>query len=239
MAKYSHNTGFHNLVAPKEIVPEVIKLINPKSVIDIGCGLGTFLKVFKDSGVNNILGIDGPWCDLEALFQNIDESEFQCKEMESSLGIKEKFDLAVCLEVAEHLSPARADSFINELTNISDVILFSAAIPKQGGDHHFNEQWLTYWKDLFEKYDFEVHDVFRYKFWSNPNIYWWYKQNMVLVIKKGYYVAGLETMYHNQIENIVHPELFLLVNDYKDKNAIKRYLRLLYKAVIYKIGLIR
>jgi SAM-dependent methyltransferase len=238
MAKYTHNSGFHNLLAPSEIVPVIIDLIKPNSVIDIGCGTGTFLKIFKDNGVQEILGIDGPWCDQKLLLENINISEFHEREMESSLDINQKYDLAVCLEVAEHLSPERADSFVKELTTISNIILFSAAIPRQGGDHHFNEQWLTYWKQLFEKYDFEIHDVLRSKFWDNPNIYWWYKQNMVLIIKKGHSVESVEKMQHNQISNIVHPDLFLLVNDYRDKNAIKRQLKLLFKTIRYKLGLI-
>lgn len=239
MTKYSHNTGFHNLVAPNEIVPVIMDIVNPKSVIDIGCGLGTFLKVFKDNGVKNIFGIDGPWCDQKLLLQFIDKSEFEVKDLEKNLGIAQKYDLVVCLEVAEHLSTERAESFIEELTNISEVILFSAAIPKQGGDHHYNEQWLTYWTDIFDKYGFEIKDVLRGKFWDNPKIYWWYKQNMVLFVKKNHLVNGLENLNHTPILDMVHPELFLLINDYTDKNALKRYLRLLYKAVLFKFGIRR
>lgn len=239
MAQYTHNTGFHNLIAPKEIVPEIIKLIKPTSVIDIGCGLGTFLAVFKENGVSKVFGIDGPWCDKPALFKNIEEKEFEEKDLEKNLGITQKYDLAICLEVAEHLTPQRADTFIQELTKMSEVVLFSAAIPKQGGDHHYNEQWLTYWVEIFEKYGFEIHDVLRSKFWENPNVYWWYKQNMVLAVKKGHHIDGLNDLAKNELLNVVHPELFLLVNNFKDKNAIKRYLRLLFKATLYKLGFFR
>ncbi|MBK8372234.1 MAG: methyltransferase domain-containing protein [Saprospiraceae bacterium] len=239
MAQYSHNTGFHNLIAPREIVPVIMDLVKPNSVIDIGCGLGTFIKVFKDQGVKKIFGIDGPWCDKSELFKNIDENEFEVKDLEKNLGITEKYDLAVCLEVAEHLTPGRAESFIGELTNMSDVVLFSAAVPNQGGDHHYNEQWLTYWEVIFNMFDFEVHDVLRGKFWDNPNVYWWYKQNMVLAVKKGHDLKGFVAKSDSSIRNIVHPELFMLVNDYKDKNALKRYLKLLYKALLFKLGLAR
>jgi SAM-dependent methyltransferase len=237
MAQYTHNTGFHNLIAPREIVPVIMDLVKPNSVIDIGCGTGTFLRVFKENGVKHIKGIDGAWCDEKLLFENIDKSEFTIKDMENNLGINEKFDLLVCLEVAEHLTPLRASSFVNEITQISDVILFSAAIPNQGGDHHYNEQWLTYWEGQFNLKNYEIHDVLRPIFWENPNIYWWYKQNMVLIVKKGKEIEGIKDLKYNLISNLVHPELFLLANDYKDKNALKRVLRMLVKVVKYKLGI--
>jgi hypothetical protein len=239
MAQYHHTEQIHNLSAPKEIVPVIMQLINPNSVIDIGCGLGTFLSVFKSAGVQEIMGIDGSWCDQKLLFKNIDSSEFQMKDLEQDLGISKKYDLAVCLEVAEHLTDKRAKSFVEELTSISNVILFSAAIPKQGGDHHYNEQWLTYWSRLFEENGFEIHDVMRNIFWGNPNVYWWYKQNMVLVVKKGHFIRGLDQLKYNTIQDLVHPELFLLLNDFRDKNALKRQLRLLFKTIKFKLGFIK
>lgn len=239
MSQYSHNTGFHNLIAPKEIVPVIMEIIEPKTVIDVGCGLGTFMRVFKENGVQKVFGIDGPWCDKNELFKNITMHEFAVKDLEKNLGVTEQYDLAVCLEVAEHLTPSRAESFIEELTKMSNVILFSAAIPKQGGDHHYNEQWLTYWTNIFDKQDFKLADILRGRFWDNKNIYWWYKQNMVFFIKNGFEKDILEKSSNTKIINMVHPELFLLVNDYKDKNAMKRYLRLLYKAILFKLGLYR
>ena len=239
MAQYTHNTGFHNLDAPKEIVPFIMKLIKPRTVIDIGCGIGTFMKVFKDNGVETVHGIDGPWCDRELLFKHIDPNEFQEKNLEQDLGVKEKYDLAVCLEVAEHLTPKRAETFIQELTTMADVILFSAAIPNQGGDHHYNEQWLTYWENLFNKHQFKVFDILRPYFWDNPNIYFWYKQNMVLVVKSGIDTSEIEKLQANIIPNVVHPELLSLITDYRDKNAIKRYVKILAKALGYRLGLVK
>ena len=72
MSKYKHEEEIHNLKDPNIIVPEIIELLNPKSVVDIGCGLGTFLNVFKRLGVNDILGIDGPWINKDLLGKYID-----------------------------------------------------------------------------------------------------------------------------------------------------------------------
>ena len=69
--------------------------------------------------------------------------------MDLSGKISDKYDLAISLEVAEHLSPSRSCGFIDDLTNLSDVVLFSAAIPMQGGTNHINEQPISYWANLF------------------------------------------------------------------------------------------
>jgi SAM-dependent methyltransferase len=239
MAQYTHTTGYHNMVAPREIAPVIYGWFSPTSVIDIGCGLGTFLKAFKEQGVTKILGIDGPWCNQELLSENIDLSEFAMKNIETALGIEERFDLLVCLEVAEHLTPNRADSFVAELVQISDVILFSAAIPGQGGDHHYNEQWIDYWKVKFENHGYEMRDVLRPLFWHNKKVYYWYRQNMVLFLRYPNQHPQIETLVQNTITNIVHPELLDKATNYRDQFAIKRFARALIKALLYRLKVIR
>jgi SAM-dependent methyltransferase len=239
MSKYNHTEEMHNLSAPKEIVPKIMELINPSSVIDVGCGLGTFLNVFKSVGVKEITGVDGPWCKKELLYKNISPEEFIEVNMEERIRINKSFDLAVCLEVAEHLSESRADTFVEDLINLSDNILFSAAIPKQGGDHHYNEQWLSYWKLKFENKGYIVYDVLKPFFWNNQKIFWWYKQNMVLIIKKGKETTAINNLPVNSMENVIHPDLFNTVVDIKDKHAVKRYLRGFVKSLGYKVGLIK
>ena len=110
--KYRHFEELHNLDAPREIVPVIMDLVNPTSVVDVGCGLGTFIHVFKDNGVADALGIDGSWCNKELLFKYINKEEFLEKDLEQIIRIDKKFDLVVCLEVAEHLTEKRADSFV-------------------------------------------------------------------------------------------------------------------------------
>lgn len=239
MPKYNHTEEMHNLDAPNEIVPKIMELINPKSVVDIGCGLGTFLKVFKKEGAIRILGLDGSWCKKDLLFKNISQGEFLEVNMEEQISINQTFDLAVCLEVAEHISESRAAGFVKDLTQLSDYILFSAAIPKQGGDHHYNEQWLEYWISHFEKSGFKVYDVLKPFFWNNQKIFWWYKQNMVLFIRDGKESSEILNLPQNSLKNIIHPELFLTVVDISEKNAIKRYFRGFVKSVGYKLGLVK
>jgi hypothetical protein len=88
------------------------------------------------------------------------------------------------LEVAEHLEPAAAEQLIDNLARLASVVLFSAAIPNQGGEHHVNEQWPTYWTERFQARDYAALDPFRRFLWERTDVEWWYAQNMMLFIRK-------------------------------------------------------
>lgn len=204
--KYIHYEGIHNLKDPQEIVPEIMRILNPASVVDIGCGLGTFLYCFKKEGVKDVLGIDGSWVNKQALSKYLDEAEFLEKDLEKPFTLDKKFDLVLSLEVAEHLSPQSAAIFVNNLVEAGKLILFSAAIPLQGGQNHINEQWLTYWEEKFLKHNYVIHDVMRPIFWDNPKIFWWYRQNMVLIAPKEFQLDA--KLISNPLRKVVHYELF-------------------------------
>ncbi len=103
--KFIHTESMDNqkIIQAKEIVPIVIELFHPKSVVDIGCGTGALLKEFKSEGIQ-ITGIDGKWCNKQILFGNINENEFIESDLEKPINSQIKADVAICLEVAEHLS---------------------------------------------------------------------------------------------------------------------------------------
>jgi hypothetical protein len=86
--------------------------------------------------------------------------------------------------VAEHLPESRAASFVNSLTNLGPVVLFSAAIPCQGGDGHINEQWPGYWAELFARSGFVAIDCIRSRVWDNEQVAYYYAQNMVLYVSR-------------------------------------------------------
>jgi SAM-dependent methyltransferase len=240
--KYRHFEELHNLDAPREIVPVIMDLVNPTSVVDVGCGLGTFIHVFKDTGVADALGIDGSWCNKELLFKYINKEEFLEKDLEQIIRIDKKFDLVVCLEVAEHLTEKRADSFVLDLILLGDVILFSAAIPKMGGINHINEQWPDYWMKKFESHGYVAHDILKPFFWNNDRIWWWYRQNMLFFTTREYQFKSKLALNYNIIGTLIHPELFTSKTqtiDYivRGRSSIYYYFKLLVKAVLNKCGL--
>ncbi|GAA0747862.1 class I SAM-dependent methyltransferase [Gaetbulibacter jejuensis] len=204
--KYIHTEEIHNLSAPMEIVPKIIEIIKPNNVVDVGCGVGTFLYCFKQEGVKEVLGIDGEWVDRELLKKYLDENEFLIRNLEEEFELEKKYDLVVSLEVAEHISEKAADNFIKNLINAGEIILFSAAIPYQGGQNHINEQWLSYWENKFIEHDYVIHDILRPLFWNNAEIPVWYKQNMVVATPKKFQFDS-ETVY-NPLRDVVHYSLF-------------------------------
>ncbi len=208
--KYVHFIKDHNLTAPQEIVPHLINLFHPASVADVGCGLGTFLNIFLENGVQDITGIDGTWVDKSKLF--IPEQYFIEKDLEQRFELKRKFDLVVCLEVAEHLKETSADVLVENLTSLGDMIIFSAAVVNQGGQNHINEQPYTYWVDKFKKRGFVFYDVFREKFWNNPQVDWWYKQNMFLVTRCEKNISPFlgNVIPMTEVKEFIHPELLAI-----------------------------
>lgn len=164
------------------MVPIVMKMVNPSSVLDVGCGTGTWLKIFEECGVKDYLGIDGEYVDLSML--KIPNNRFRPEDLSKPVDLNRKFDLVVSLEVAEHIPESSADVFIETLSKHGNVQLFSAAIPGQGGQHHINEQWPEYWEKKFNDHGFYFHDIIRPIIWNNERIDYWYKQNIFLVNKE-------------------------------------------------------
>ena len=166
----------------RAIVPLVLNLVPARSVADIGCGQGTWLSVFRELGVEDVLGIDGPYVDRERL--EIPADRFLPRDLSEPFRVDRTFDLAVSLEVAEHLPESSAEGFVASLTRLAPVVLFSAAAPYQGGQHHVNEQWPAYWAMRFARHDFGPVDCLRRRIWTNRDVDWWYAQNSFLYVHR-------------------------------------------------------
>jgi SAM-dependent methyltransferase len=200
-----------SLASAEIIVPWVIDLIAPQSVIDVGCGTGTWLSVFQKHGVKDFLGIDGEWVLKEKL--EISTEHFLTMDLCQPDESRRQFDLVVSLEVAEHLAPAVADQFVSYLTSLGPVTLFSAAIPGQGGTNHVNEQWPSYWISLFETRKFKCIDCARGKFWNDKGVSRWFVQNTFFFVAEDrldHYPALLEErdLYSLGCNPIVHPRTY-------------------------------
>jgi SAM-dependent methyltransferase len=203
--------AFHNMKAPNIIIPLVLTYLpkTAKSVVDFGCGIGTWLKACKENGFDELVGLDGEWCNTDLLFKYINKEQFKYTDLEKPIELEKTYDLVISLEVAEHLSEESADVFVKSLVRAGNIILFSAAFPGQGGDHHLNEQYPSYWKEKFEQYGYIFYDIIRPSIWNNSTIDLWYRNNIFLVARN-----DIEIPFdHNNIAaiiDIIHPEYFSL-----------------------------
>jgi len=179
--RYYEGLKEDSLSSARAVVPLVLDLFAPKTLVDVGCGSGTWTKVYQDAGCD-ILGVDGAVVKLDQLL--IPAEKFSRRDLMQPLRLERRFDLVNCLEVAEHLEGSRADGFVADLCQLSDAIVFSAAVPGQGGTHHVNEQWPSYWIAKFQSQGFVPLDCFRHLLWSNDQVAWWYVQNMFAFVKK-------------------------------------------------------
>jgi SAM-dependent methyltransferase len=152
------------------------------TIVDVGCGTGTFLAIALRLGARAAYGIEGPWVSREML----DDPRviLHTQDLERPLSLHQA-DLAVSLEVAEHLSVGRAEGFVANLASCAPAILFSAALPGQGGVGHSNERWQSWWAALFASNGYEAYDVVRPKIWTDDKIPAWYRQNIILYLAPG------------------------------------------------------
>jgi hypothetical protein len=171
-----HRAGAH--ASAQSMVPHIVQLMRPGSVVDIGCGLGAWLSVFGEHGVSELLGVDG---------DDVPRSQLM-------------------------IPPAAAETFVETLSRLAPVVVFSAAIPMQGGTGHVNEQWQTYWARLFSARGFVAADVLRPVFWDDQRVDWWYRQNTIVYAQQdrlGEYPALGEARGRtsNRMLDVVHPSL--------------------------------
>lgn len=171
-----------SLASARAVVPLIIDFVHPTSVVDIGCGTGNWLKAFQEQGVKEITGIDGAWVKDEMLV--IPKDRFLSKDIEGQFTFDGKADLAMSLEVAEHVPAKFAPDLVRVLTSIAPVVFFSAAIPLQGGAHHVNEQWPEYWANLFAEHGYVPVDCLRRRVWEDKRVSFFYAQNMFIYVSK-------------------------------------------------------
>jgi SAM-dependent methyltransferase len=200
----------NNRHSARVILSMLFEVFVPESMLDVGCGLGTWLSVAREMGVQDVKGIDGTWLDKTRL--RVPEDLVQVRDLEKPFDLARRFDLVSCLEVAEHLEGSVARNFVASLSSHGDVLLFSAAIPFQGGHHHVNEQWPDYWKLLFQEQAYRPVDFFRGRIWNDSSILLWLRQNILLFVNDRAmqnYPIFRELSRRISPISIVHPDVYV------------------------------
>ena len=165
----------------EQIVPLVLAAGGAASVADFGCGHGAWLSVWRVAGLQ-VQGIDGPYVERAKLL--IPDANFTPADLAAPISLGRRFDIVQSLETAEHLPGARAAGFVADLTAHADRVLFSAAVPGQGGEHHVNEQTLEYWRALFRAHDYLPVDLVRPQVRNIQSVQAWYRCNTILYVKR-------------------------------------------------------
>lgn len=193
------------------VLPLIFEVIEPKTVVDVGCGVGTWLGVAKSMG-KEVLGLDGEYVDREML--EIPKENFSPTDVSKPITHPRRFDLALCLEVGEHIPTSSSETLVKSLISLADAVAFSAAIPMQGGNNHINEQWQSYWVELFSRHGYMPVDFIRSQVWSDERVEDFYAQNLIVFCSKALIEsnptlkASFERSPRNMF-NLIHPKRYL------------------------------
>jgi hypothetical protein len=220
---YGDKTG----ESARRILPPLLSLFDVKSTVEIGCGNGHWSEAGIEAGVSDYVLVDGPWNRREDLL--VDEGHFRQADLSRPLALSRRFDMAICLEVAEHVPNDSATVLVKSLTDAADIVLFGAAIPYQGGHGHINEQWPSWWRGRFEQFGYRPYDLVRPYHWSDSEIHYYYRQNIFLYVNESNQTASrIAAEQEKESPRIcmdaVHPEKFEEIASYESL-VLKRLAR--------------
>ena len=205
-AEFYADMEISSVTSAKEIIPLLINRYQPISVVDIGCGTGAFAQEFIQNGVEDVVGYEGDWMrETETLLQ---KDKYIYVDFTNEISATRIYDLCLCLEVAEHLDYSSARTLVSTLTSFSQRVVFSAAIPCQGGNHHVNEQWPEFWAELFAEKGFILEWDPRLSIWNNSKIASCYRQNLLVFEKRENHETIIPL-------SLVHPEAWTLAMKYR------------------------
>ncbi|NEQ79577.1 MAG: class I SAM-dependent methyltransferase [Moorea sp. SIO2I5] len=161
------------------IASTIVKTYQPKRVAEFGCGPGHLTRELARLGVE-VTAVDG-YSEPDFSESSI---EFHKLDLNDEVAIANRFsnhnfDLAISLEVAEHLEPETSPILISWMTSVAPIVVFSAAVPSQSGHGHINLHSRDYWHRLFTKHNFVVADRIREKLRQIPNVAPWYRYNII------------------------------------------------------------
>ena len=170
-----------SLASARVIVPLVLAHLKPRSVLDVGCGAGAWVRAWLDAGCAHVFGVDASYVRPQQLL--FPSSRFRAVDVSAPFDAGRSFDLVQCLEVGEHLAPDASETLVDNLVAHAPAVLFSAAPPGQGGEHHVNERPYAFWRELFARRSFELFDFVRPRIAHRPDVEPWYRYNTLLFVR--------------------------------------------------------
>lgn len=197
------------LLVDETIRPHGVELRVPFDVLDVGCGEGWWSAAIRDASplVKEVISIDEATPATTAPGVNVQILDLERGDAVHLVGAA--FGLTVCLEVAEHVSPAAGDDLVAMLCAVTDpagAIAFSAAIPGQGGHHHVNEQWPSYWDERFRAQGWRLSDPLRERLWDDERVEPWYRQNLLVAVAPA--ANGTAWAAGGSPRSLVHPDIW-------------------------------
>lgn len=184
MSRHVYSSDFYDYIdsgsrTSAEVVSQLLLgEIRLNSLLDVGSGHGAWSRVWSRAGLKDVVAVDGAYVQPDQLV--VPKESFVAHDLSTPMNLKRRFDLVQSLEVAEHLFEEHADIFVDNLTGHGDIILFSAAVPHQGGEHHVNEQPPEYWRRKFAARGYDVFDWLRPQIIENRQVKAWYRFNTLI-----------------------------------------------------------
>jgi SAM-dependent methyltransferase len=163
----------------KEITATVVRGLGARSCFELGCFTGSVISLLADAGVS-VLGAEVSHLAFAFAQPNIREAMIFGDLL--TLDIDQRFDVVLCMDVLEHISPLKLDHYIEKLLSLMDrdgYIYLNA--PMWGNDHVFGvfeepylEEWLTvgdrsYWRHW--PCDDKGWPIHGHLVWASAN--WW------------------------------------------------------------------
>jgi hypothetical protein len=237
---YHFNRNLHSLAGARTCLAQMLEGYSISSLLDVGAGIGTWLKAAQELRIPDVGGIDGIRAESSQL--HVRSDLIQVFDLTKRVFLGRRFDAVLCLEVAEHLDEAFAEGLIATLCAHGDLVFFSAAAPGQHGEHHVNCRWPTYWQAKFNALGYACQDSVRMRIWNNDAIEPWYRQN-IFSAHRDPDRAGTEP----RIAHLIHPDMTQHM-DFPDSPLARRlsnltegrhrplhYVRLLNRSVLRRV----
>ena len=233
--------------AAREVVPMLMKIVGASSVVDVGCGVGSWLDEFRQKGVTDILGID---FHVQKSSLKIPREKFLRYDLQKPITVPRRFDLVLCMEVAEHLPSESAGTLVQSLVDLGPIVVFSAALPYQlGGASHINEAWPEWWAKLFSTKGYKVIDCIRSQIWLDWDVPYWYSQNLLMFVssdvisRNGYLKAAMNETNESKL-SLVHPRAwlnwsFVIVRHRKVLEMANTWLVLICRSIAFTVSAFR